>query len=100
MKYLVKIFLCILFFSTNIKLTLFSREHKNSKDNSNTNEIKKLIEILYKKYINSNDSGISTIHMLQIIENKIKNLFNLIENIDPTLIIQAEKVFQKNIFFY
>lgn len=61
------------------------------------NTIKNSIEILYKKYINSDDSGISTIHMLQIIENKIKNLLNSIENLNPELILEAEKVIHTKI---
>jgi len=56
-------------------------------------QIKKSIEILYKKYFISDDIDISTIHMLQIIENKIKSLFNLIENMNSSFIIEAEKVF-------
>jgi len=31
--------------------------------------------------------------MLQTIENKIKSLFNLIENMNSSLIIEAEKVY-------
>jgi hypothetical protein len=40
--------------------------------------------------------------MLQTIENKIKSLFNLIEDMDSSLINDAEKVFfEKNkLFFY
>jgi hypothetical protein len=60
------------------------------------------IEIVYKKYFISDDIGISTVHMLQTIENKIKSLFNIIEHMDSSHLIQAEKVFlskKQNIFF-
>jgi translation initiation factor 2B subunit (eIF-2B alpha/beta/delta family) len=77
-----------------------SREYKNSKDDPFIEQIKKSIEILYKKYIISDDIGISTIHMLQTIENKIKYLFNLIENMNPLFIIEAEKVFKNKYFFF
>ena len=55
------------------------------KDDPFIEQIKKTIEILYKKYFISDDIGISTIHMLQTIENKIKSLFNLIENMNSSL---------------
>ncbi len=70
-----------------------SSEYKTSKDDPLIDQIKKTIEILYKKYIISDDIGISTIHMLEIIETKIKSLFNIIENLDASFIMEAEKVF-------
>ncbi len=72
-----------------------SSEHKTSKDDPLIDQIKKTIEILYKKYIISDDIGISTIHMLEIIETKIKSLFNIIENLDASFIMEAEKVFSR-----
>jgi hypothetical protein len=98
-KYPVKISSCIFF--SKIKIIIinqfffffFSSEYKNCKDDPLIEQIKKSIEILYKKYFISDDIDISTIHMLQIIENKIKSLFNLIENMNSSFIIEAEKVF-------
>jgi hypothetical protein len=98
-KYPVKISSCIFF--SKIKIIIinqfffffFSSEYKNCKDDPLIEQIKKSIEILYKKYFTSDDIDISTIHMLQIIENKIKSLFNLIENMNSSFIIEAEKVF-------
>ncbi len=72
-----------------------SSEYKTSKDDPLIDQIKKTIEILYKKYIISDDIGISTIHMLEIIETKIKSLFNIIENLDASFIMEAEKVFSR-----
>ncbi|CAF4186176.1 unnamed protein product, partial [Adineta steineri] len=66
-------------------------QYKNEKDHSSIEQLKQTIEILYKKYIISDDIGISTIHMLQTIENKIKSLFNTIEHMDSSILIEAEK---------
>ncbi|CAF0907730.1 unnamed protein product [Adineta steineri] len=66
-------------------------QYKNEKDHSSIEQLKQTIEILYKKYIISDDIGISTIHMLQTIENKIKSLFNIIEHMDSSILIEAEK---------
>jgi hypothetical protein len=75
-----------------------SREQKNSKTDPFIEQMKKMIEILYKKYLISDDIGISTVHMLQLIENRIKYFFNQIETMDSLLIIEAEKVsINKNI---
>jgi len=94
----------VFFFNKKLFLLInyyLSREYKNSKDDPFIEQIKKSIEILYKKYIISDDIGISTIHMLQTIENKIKSLFNIIEHMDSSIIIEAEKVFYKeNKTFY
>ncbi|CAF0952452.1 unnamed protein product [Adineta steineri] len=67
-------------------------QYKNGKDHSSIEQLKQTIEVLYKKYIISDDIGISTIHMLQTIENKIKSLFNTIEHMDSSILIEAEKV--------
>ncbi|CAF0966684.1 unnamed protein product [Adineta steineri] len=66
-------------------------QYKNEKDHSSIEQLKQTIEILYKKYIISDDIGISTIHMLQMIENKIKSLFNTIEHMDSSTLVEAEK---------
>ena len=81
-------------FKTKNSIVRFYFSHyKSEKDDPFISEIKKSIEIFYKKYFISDDIGISTIHMLQTIENKIKSLFNILEHMDPSHLIQAEKVF-------
>ncbi len=94
-KFPVKIFSCIFLLSPKqlYQYFPFLRQYKNEKDNPFIDQIRKTIEILYKKHIISDDIGISTIHMLQTIENKIKSLFNIIEYMDSSHLIQAEKVF-------
>ncbi|CAF1641050.1 unnamed protein product [Rotaria magnacalcarata] len=68
---------------------------KNEKNDPLIEQIKNTTEILYKKHIISNDMGISTIHMLQTIENKIKSLLNIIEHMDSSAVMEAEK-FREN----
>ncbi|CAF1242614.1 unnamed protein product [Rotaria sp. Silwood1] len=65
--------------------------YKNEKNDPFIEQIKQSIEILYKKHVISDDIGISTIHMLQTIENKIKSLLNTIEQMDSSSIMEAEK---------
>ena len=83
-----------LLFQPNFSSIIFS-EYKNSKDEPLIEQMRATIETLYKKYLLSDDTGISTVHMLQAIENKIKSLFNQIETMDSSLVIEAEKVFEK-----
>jgi glutathionyl-hydroquinone reductase len=71
---------------------LISSEYKNSKTDSLIEQMKKTIEILYKKYLISDDIDISSVHMLQLLENRVKYFFNQIETMDSYLIIEAEKV--------
>ncbi|CAF3556586.1 unnamed protein product [Rotaria socialis] len=68
---------------------------KNEKNDPLIEQIKNTIEILYKNHIISDDMGISTIHMLQTIENKIKSLLNIIEHMDSSAVMEAEK-FREN----
>ncbi|CAF3634743.1 unnamed protein product [Rotaria socialis] len=71
------------------------RQCKNEKNDPLIEQIKNTIEILYKNHIISDDMGISTIHMLQTIENKIKSLLNIIEHMDSSAVMEAEK-FREN----
>ena len=40
--------------------------------------------------------GISTSHMLQSLENRLKSLLNSLEQSDPSLVIEAETVRKTN----
>ena len=73
----------------------FHSEYKTSKDEPLIAQIKTTIENLYKKYLLSDDIGLSSVHMLQAIEDQMKSLFKQIKHLDPALIIEAEKVFRK-----
>ena len=74
------------------RFIFFSRQYKNDKNDPFIEQLKQTIEILYKKYVISDDIGIATIHMLQSIENKIKSLFDIIEHMDSSSVMEAEKV--------
>ena len=71
---------------------LHSSQYKTTKDNPFNDQLKQAIEQLYKKYVISDDVGLSTHSMLQAIESKIQSLFNIIEQMNPTDIVEAEKV--------
>ncbi|CAF0938090.1 unnamed protein product [Rotaria sordida] len=66
-------------------------QYKNQKNDPFIEQINKTIEILYKQHVISDDIGISTIHMLQTIENKTKSLLNIIEHMDSSVVMEAEK---------
>ncbi|CAF3149946.1 unnamed protein product [Rotaria sp. Silwood2] len=66
-------------------------QYKNEKNDPFIEQIKKTIEILYKRHVISDDIGISTVYMLQTIENKIKSLLNIIEHMDSSAVMEAEK---------
>ncbi|CAF1145180.1 unnamed protein product [Adineta ricciae] len=66
-------------------------QYKTMKDNPFNDQLKQAIEQLYKKYIISDDVGLSTHSMLQAVESKIQNLFHIIEQMNSTDIVEAEK---------
>ena len=38
------------------------------------------------------DIGISTVHMLQALENRIQTLLNALDTADPAIVVDAERV--------
>ena len=68
------------------------RQHKKNRNDPFIEQVKETIEILYRKYITYDEIDVSVIQMLQTIEKKIKSLFNIIEQMDLSVIIEAEKV--------
>ena len=94
-RFHVKIFSCNSFHMDSFSLSLLSSESKTSKDEPSNKQIHTAIESLYKKYLLSDDIGLSSVHMLQAVENQIKSLFNQIKHLDAGLINEAEKVISK-----
>ena len=85
--------LCIHWHFVFVFVFLFCfRQHKKNRNDPFIEQVKETIEILYRKYITYDEIDVSVIQMLQTIEKKIKSLFNIIEQMDLSVIIEAEKV--------
>jgi len=50
------------------------------------------VKDVYKKCIGDNDANLSTLQMLTNVENRLEQLFEMIELMPPEKVEQAEKV--------
>jgi len=55
-------------------------------------ELNKKVKDVYKKCIGDNDANLSTLQMLTNVENRLEQLFEMIELMPPDKVEQAEKV--------
>jgi hypothetical protein len=75
-----------------INLVRHVRDYESQTNDPSIDQMTRNIASVYQRHILSADMDISTLHMLQAIENKIQRYLNLLEQADASLLAEAEKV--------
>jgi len=68
------------------------RQYKKEEQDALLNELNSQVEIVFQKHITANDAGLSTVRMLQQIEERLEHLFSVLERANSQTVIQAEQV--------
>jgi hypothetical protein len=77
-------------------IVIKSGNHEGEESQENIlNELNKRVKDVYKKCIGDNDANLSTLQMLTNVENKLEQLFEIIESMPPDKVEQAEKIKDK-----
>jgi len=74
----------------NCKMFSFG-EFKAEDQEKNLRVLNKKVEEVYRTCIGDNEANINTLQMLTAVENRLEELFEDIDNMDPSLVAEAEK---------
>lgn len=70
------------------------REHRNEKNETFIEQMVEAVGNLYRRHILSADAGVSTRHMIEALENRMKSLLFALEHADSRRLVEAEKVWR------
>ena len=71
------------------------REHRNEKNETFIEQMVEAVGTLYQRHILSADAGVSTSHMIEALENRMKSLLHALEQADSRRLAEAEKVWRR-----